>query len=98
VPHCGINHCEGEATSGEEAIALAEQLQPDVILDGYPDAEDQRHRGHATILHTSPHIRVLMVTMSEDDAPVFTAMRDAVVDNPPYDHLILGIQRGTDLQ
>src|SRR5262249_6907271 len=27
------------------------------------------------ILHTSPHIRILMVTMFEDDASVFTAMR-----------------------
>jgi len=65
----------GEATSGEETIALAEQLQPDVIL---MDIQMPRINGiEATrrILHTSPHIRVLMVTMSEDDASVFTAMR-----------------------
>ena len=65
----------GEATTGEEAIALAEQLQPDVILmdiwmPGINGIEATRG-----ILHTSPHIRVLMVTMSEDDASVFTAMR-----------------------
>jgi DNA-binding NarL/FixJ family response regulator len=65
----------GEATSGEEAVALAEQLQPDVILmdirmPGITGIEATRR-----ILHTSPHIRILMVTMSEDDASVFTAMR-----------------------
>jgi DNA-binding NarL/FixJ family response regulator len=65
----------GEATAGEEAVALAEQLQPDVIL---MDIQMPRINGiEATrlILHTSPHIRILMVTMSEDDASVFTAMR-----------------------
>jgi DNA-binding NarL/FixJ family response regulator len=65
----------GEATTGEEAIVLAEQLQPDVIL---MDIQMPRINGiEATrrIVHISPHIRVLMVTMSEDDASVFTAMR-----------------------
>jgi DNA-binding NarL/FixJ family response regulator len=65
----------GEATAGEEAVALAEQLQPDVIL---MDIHMPGLNGIAAtrlILHTSPHIRILMVTMSEDDASVFTAMR-----------------------
>ena len=65
----------GEATSGEEVVALAEQLQPDVIL---MDIHMPGLNGIAAtrlILHTSPHIRILMVTMSEDDASVFTAMR-----------------------
>src|SRR5688572_30705844 len=65
----------GEATSGEEAVALAEQVQPDVILmdihmPGINGIEATRR-----ILHTSPHIRILMVTMSEDDALMFAAMR-----------------------
>jgi DNA-binding NarL/FixJ family response regulator len=65
----------GEATSGEEAVALAEQVQPDVILmdihmPGLNGIEATRR-----ILHTSPHIRILMVTMSEDDASMFAAMR-----------------------
>ena len=65
----------GEATTGAEALTLAEQLQPDVILmdiqmPAINGIEATRH-----ILHTSPHIRILIVTMSEDDASVFTAMR-----------------------
>jgi DNA-binding NarL/FixJ family response regulator len=65
----------GEATTGEEAIALAESLQPDVILmdiqmPGVTGIEATRQ-----IVHTSPHIRILIVTMFEDDHSVFAAMR-----------------------
>jgi DNA-binding NarL/FixJ family response regulator len=65
----------GEATSGEEAVAMAADLQPDVVLmdiqmPGLSGIEATRR-----ILHTSPHIRVLVVTMFEDDQSVFMAMR-----------------------
>ena len=65
----------GEATTGDEAIALAESLQPDVILmdirmPGINGIEATRR-----ILQRDPQIRILVVTMFEDDASVFTAMR-----------------------
>lgn len=65
----------GEAMSGEEAVRLAEQLQPDVIL---MDLQMPGGGGLAAIrqiVHTSPHIRVLVVTMFQDDDSVFAAMR-----------------------
>jgi len=65
----------GEAMSGEEAITQAEALHPDVILmdvnmPGVNGIEATRR-----ILHDSPHIRILVVTMFEDDGTVFAAMR-----------------------
>ena len=65
----------GEATSGDEAVGLAARLQPDVILmdinmPGLNGIEATRR-----ILHTSPHISILMLTMFEDDDSVFAAVR-----------------------
>jgi len=65
----------GEATTGDEAIALAARLQPDVILmdirmPGLNGIEATRR-----ILQTSPHIGILILTMYEDDDSVFAAMR-----------------------
>ncbi|MGI9148049.1 MAG: response regulator [Chloroflexota bacterium] len=65
----------GEATNGQEAVARAAELQPDVILmdlqmPGLGGIEATRR-----ILHASPHVGVLVVTMYEDDDSVFAAMR-----------------------
>jgi DNA-binding NarL/FixJ family response regulator len=65
----------GEVASGEEAIQLAEHVQPDVIL---MDLQMPGGGGLAAIrqiVRTSPHIRILVVTMFQDDDSVFAAMR-----------------------
>ncbi len=65
----------GEATSGEEAVALATQWQPEVILmdvnmPGLNGIEATRR-----ILAATPQIGILMLTMFDDDESVFAAMR-----------------------
>lgn len=65
----------GEASSGEEAIVLANTTQPDVILmdiqmPGMSGIEALRR-----ILHTRPETRILVVTMHDDDHTIFQAMR-----------------------
>ena len=65
----------GEVAAGDEAIARALALQPDVILmdikmPGLNGIEATRR-----ILHASPHVAILIVTMFEDDDSVFAAMR-----------------------
>jgi DNA-binding NarL/FixJ family response regulator len=65
----------GEAASGEEAIALASALQPDVVLMDLnmppPDGIEATRR----IVQDSPRANVLVVTMYEDDESVFAALR-----------------------
>lgn len=67
--------CVGEATTGEEAVRRASEVQPDVVLmdvqmPGMSGVEATR-----LIVSSSPQIRVLVVTMFEDDSLVFAAMR-----------------------
>ncbi len=65
----------GEASSGEEAITLAAELQPDVILMDIKMPGLNGIDATRRIVQMNPHIRILIVTMFEDDPSVFSAMR-----------------------
>jgi DNA-binding NarL/FixJ family response regulator len=68
----------GEASSADEAMALALTQQPDVVLmDVQMPAASRLNGIDATrqIVHVSPRIGVIMLTMLEDDDSVFAAMR-----------------------
>ena len=65
----------GEAATGEEAVRLAEELLPDVVLmdlkmPGMGGIEATR-----TIVGRTPHTGVIVVTMFEDDESVFAALK-----------------------
>lgn len=65
----------GEAGDGEEVVAKAAELRPDVILmdlqlPGLNGVEATRH-----ILHSQPDVSILVVTMFEDTDTVLAAMR-----------------------
>ena len=65
----------GEATTGEEAVARAAQLQPDVVLMDLQMPNMNGIEATRRILQESPSIRVLVVTLFEDDDSVFMALR-----------------------
>ncbi len=65
----------GEASSGDEAVRLAEDLQPDVILMDLQMPGTGGIEATRRVLDRSPHIRILVVTMYEDDDLVFAALR-----------------------
>lgn len=65
----------GDAVDGQQAVTQAAALQPDVIL---MDLQMPRLNGlEATrrIVAASPHIRILILTMSDDTATVFHALQ-----------------------
>jgi DNA-binding NarL/FixJ family response regulator len=65
----------GEATTGDEVVQLSEKMQPDVILMDIKMPGINGIEATREILHASPHIGVLVVTMFEDNDSVFAAMR-----------------------
>lgn len=65
----------GQASTGDEAVRIAGELVPDVVL---MDLQMPRLGGiEATraIVRQSPHIGVIVLTMFEDDESVFGALK-----------------------
>ena len=65
----------GEATNGEEAIELASELRPDVILMDLNMPETNGIEATRRILEANPQAGILVLTMFEDDDSVFAAVR-----------------------
>jgi DNA-binding NarL/FixJ family response regulator len=65
----------GEAGDGEEAISLAAELQPDVILMDLNMPDVGGIEATRRILRTSPHIAILVISMFEDDDSIFAALQ-----------------------
>jgi DNA-binding NarL/FixJ family response regulator len=64
-----------EAATGDEAIAQAADLQPDVLLMDLQMPGTNGIEATRRIRQTSPHIAILVVTMFSDDDSVFAALR-----------------------
>ncbi len=74
-----LDDCEmevvGESEDGEQALAAAVELSPDVIvmdlqMPGLGGVETTRR-----VVAAAPHVRVLVLTMFEDESSVFAALR-----------------------
>ncbi len=64
-----------EAASGEQAIALAARVQPDVVLMDLQMPDCNGIDATRRIVAASPHIGILVLTMHDDDESVFAAIR-----------------------
>ena len=91
----------GEAKTGEEAVVRAAQLQPDVILMDLQMPEVNGIEATRRILQESPSIRVLVVTLFEDEDSVFMALRAGArgyvlkdADEEEVVHAIRAVGRG----
>ena len=91
----------GEATGGDEAVALAIELLPDVVvmdvhMPGVNGVEATRR-----ISAVAPNVRILILTMFADDDTVFAAMRAGaagyVLKDAEHDDIVrslLAVARG----
>lgn len=65
----------GTATNGLDAVRIALDLQPDVVLMDLQMPKLNGIEATQRIVASSPHIGVLVLTMMEDDESVFDAVR-----------------------
>lgn len=65
----------GEADDGDSALRISQDLQPDVILMDINMPGLNGIQATEKILEKEPQTRIVMLTMLEDDASVFNAMR-----------------------
>jgi DNA-binding NarL/FixJ family response regulator len=65
----------GQAASGDDAVAQALALQPDVVLMDLNMPGLDGIAATRRLVDTSPHIAVLVLTMADNDAAVFDALR-----------------------
>ncbi|MCI0551801.1 MAG: response regulator transcription factor [Anaerolineae bacterium] len=65
----------GEAGTGQEALTLAANLTPDVILMDIQMPDLNGVEATQRILKTQPDTGIIIVTMLEDDDSLFSAMR-----------------------
>ena len=65
----------GEATSGEEAIAMADRLTPDLVLMDVNMPGMGGFEAVKAIKRARPRVKIVMVTVSDDPAHLFEALR-----------------------
>ena len=65
----------GEASTGAEAVTLAEELVPDVVLMDIQMPGMSGIEATKQILQENPHIGIILVTMFDDSESVLSGMR-----------------------
>jgi DNA-binding NarL/FixJ family response regulator len=90
----------GEARDGEEAVAQATALQPDVVLMDLRMPVMNGIEATRRIHRHSPHIGILVLTIFEDDTSVFPAIRAGargyLLKNTEEDELLRAIHTVTN--
>jgi DNA-binding NarL/FixJ family response regulator len=85
-----------DAVDGHEALRVAEELQPDVVVMDLKMPRLDGIEATRRLLQDSPHIGVLVLTMFDDDESIFLAMRAGargyLVKGSPRDEIVRAIE------
>jgi DNA-binding NarL/FixJ family response regulator len=65
----------GEAKSGQEAVEMAAHLKPDVVLMDLQMPQGNGLTATRELTRINPDLRILVVTLFEDDDSIFAALR-----------------------
>jgi DNA-binding NarL/FixJ family response regulator len=65
----------GEASTGDEAVAMAERLQPDVVLMDVNMPGSDGIEATGRIVEGAPHVAIVVLTMDAGDASIVSALR-----------------------
>jgi DNA-binding NarL/FixJ family response regulator len=65
----------GEASTGDEAVARAEELHPDIVLMDIQMPGMNGIEATRQVVRKNPNTGVIILTMFEDDSSIFSAMR-----------------------
>ena len=91
----------GAAADGEEAVTLASVLTPDVIVMDLRMPRLDGIEATRRITNASPHVRIVVLSMFEDDELVFAAVRAGArgyllkdADDEQVGAVVRGIARG----
>lgn len=91
----------GEAVNGKQAIAQAQRLQPDVVIMDIKMPVLDGVAATSEICQLLPDIKILILTTSVEDEPLFEAIRQGAIgyilkNVSPEDfiHTIQGVYRG----
>ncbi len=77
----------GEASDGLQAIALARETKPDVVLLDINMPKCSGLEAIPSILRDVPQVRIVMLTVSEEDNDLFTAIK-----NGAYGYLLKDLE------
>ena len=65
----------GEASDGEEVVQRAQELMPDVILMDVRMPKKSGIEAATEIKDTLPHVKILMLTISDEEADLYEAIK-----------------------
>jgi len=83
----------GHGATGHDAIRLVRELHPDIILMDLHMPDLDGIRATRTITATDPHVKVIVLTMLDDDESVFAAIRAGA-----RGYVLKGAERGSLLR
>jgi DNA-binding NarL/FixJ family response regulator len=64
----------GEATDGDEAVALAQALRPDVLLLDLRMPRKDGHQALAELVDAAPSVRILILTAVNEDEEIVSTI------------------------